>query len=202
MEDIFEEVGKADTPAKRVERPRSPKKKPAAPLPSQETPASTPLPVPKRKRLFPVFIILIAVIVVGGAAMLYFMTDIFTGSNEASNSSDASSTAANSAGTVTTANGGAPANLSAIISQEADTDADGLSDQEEETLGTDIERSDTDNDGLYDREEVKVYKTDPLKPDTDSDGNLDGVEVANGYNPNGSGLLLDLESNIKKIEQQ
>ena len=73
-----------------------------------------------------------------------------------------------------------------------DTDNDGLSDQEEITLGTDINSVDTDNDGLFDREEVYVYKTDPTNEDTDGDGFLDGAEVRDGYNPNGSGKLYEI----------
>ena len=44
-----------------------------------------------------------------------------------------------------------------------------------------------------------VYKTDPLKADTDGDGVIDGVEVDNGYDPNGSGKLLDFESEVNKL---
>lgn len=73
-----------------------------------------------------------------------------------------------------------------------DSDGDGLSDTEEQSLGTDPQKADTDSDGLFDREEVKVYKTDPLKADTDNDGFTDGVEVQSGYNPNGTGKLLQL----------
>lgn len=49
---------------------------------------------------------------------------------------------------------------------------------------------DTDQDGLTDVEEV-VYGTDQAQPDSDSDGYLDGDEVKNGYNPQGSGRLVD-----------
>lgn len=59
--------------------------------------------------------------------------------------------------------------------------------------------SDTDGDGLFDREEVEVYKTDPKLKDTDGDGIDDGVEVDNGYNPNGDGLLLDLQKSIDNL---
>lgn len=70
-----------------------------------------------------------------------------------------------------------------------DADGDGLSDQEEITLGTNPGIVDTDGDGLSDYEEVKVYHTDTLNPDTDGDGYLDGQEVRSGYNPKGSGKL-------------
>ncbi|MEA1963300.1 MAG: hypothetical protein U9M94_03645 [Patescibacteria group bacterium] len=77
--------------------------------------------------------------------------------------------------------------------EELDSDGDGLTDEEEWRLGTAIDNVDTDNDGLFDREEVKVYKTDPRKPDTDGDGYIDGDEVDGGYNPLGSGRLLDIK---------
>lgn len=58
-----------------------------------------------------------------------------------------------------------------------DTDGDGLTDLEEEQLGTDPRNPDTDADGLKDGEEVKVYRTDPKNPDTDGDGLKDGAEA-------------------------
>lgn len=82
------------------------------------------------------------------------------------------------------------------VSQPVDSDSDGLTDDEEETIGTSINNADSDYDGLTDREEAKVYKTDPLKSDTDGDGYKDGDELKNGYNPNGAGKLLEInESN-------
>ena len=74
-----------------------------------------------------------------------------------------------------------------------DTDGDGLKDEEEKVLGTDINKFDTDSDGLNDFEEVKEWKTDPLNSDTDGDGYLDGEEVSAGYDPLGSGQL-DLDN--------
>lgn len=73
-----------------------------------------------------------------------------------------------------------------------DFDRDGLTNAEEEQLQTDPYNADTDADGLYDREEVNAWHTDPLNPDTDGDSYLDGAEVANGFNPKGSGPLLEL----------
>lgn len=78
-----------------------------------------------------------------------------------------------------------------------DSDKDGLSDVEEEKLGLDINNVDSDNDGLFDREEVMVYLTNPLDSDTDKDGYLDGAEVRDGYNPNGTGKLYDVNNNIE-----
>ncbi|KKU31778.1 MAG: Binary exotoxin B/Anthrax toxin B moiety protective antigen [Candidatus Uhrbacteria bacterium GW2011_GWE2_46_68] len=75
-----------------------------------------------------------------------------------------------------------------------DTDKDGLTDEEEEILGTSPRSSDTDRDELYDYEEVRVYHTNPLSKDSDDDGYEDGVEIAGGYDPNGLGKLLELPS--------
>lgn len=73
-----------------------------------------------------------------------------------------------------------------------DTDNDGLSDKDEVRIHrTSPTNPDTDNDGLYDKEEIFTYQTNPLDPDTDNDTYLDGVEVQNGYNPNGEGLLIN-----------
>ncbi|MBU4216298.1 hypothetical protein L6270_02710 [Candidatus Parcubacteria bacterium] len=77
------------------------------------------------------------------------------------------------------------------LEQGIDTDKDGLTDAEEQQLGTNIDSTDTDSDGLFDREEVKVYKTNALNPDTDGDGMSDGDEVKIGRNPNGEGSLLN-----------
>ena len=73
-----------------------------------------------------------------------------------------------------------------------DTDGDGLSDEEEVKYGTDYLKIDTDGDGLSDYEEIMIWKTDPLIADTDGDSYNDGVEVKNGFNPLGSGKLLEL----------
>jgi outer membrane protein OmpA-like peptidoglycan-associated protein len=58
-----------------------------------------------------------------------------------------------------------------------DDDKDGLTNAQEEQLGTDPNNADTDGDGLKDGEEVRRYRTDPLKVDSDADGLNDGDEV-------------------------
>ena len=73
-----------------------------------------------------------------------------------------------------------------------DSDGDGLNNAEELDAGTLSNNPDTDSDGLGDREEVKVYGTDPRDSDTDGDTFLDGQEVAGGYNPNGEGKLFNV----------
>ncbi|PLX25308.1 hypothetical protein C0580_02820 [Candidatus Parcubacteria bacterium] len=73
-----------------------------------------------------------------------------------------------------------------------DADADGLTDEEEQKLGTDPDNPDTDYDGLGDYQEVNVYKTDPTDRDSDHDDIEDGIEVMLGRNPKGTGILSDL----------
>lgn len=73
-----------------------------------------------------------------------------------------------------------------------DADGDGLTDQQEIQYGTDPQKADTDGDNLTDYEEIFIWHTNPLNPDTDGDGFADGQEVKNGYNPNGSGKLLNI----------
>ncbi|MBL8920222.1 MAG: OmpA family protein [Myxococcaceae bacterium] len=64
----------------------------------------------------------------------------------------------------------------------ADDDGDGLTNDVEQQLGTDLKKADTDSDGLRDDAEVSG-KTDPLKADTDGDGVPDGVELTRRTNP-------------------
>jgi len=68
-----------------------------------------------------------------------------------------------------------------------DTDGDGLSDDIENTLGTNPNDPDSDDDGLTDGEEALTRGTNPLSPDSDCDGINDGEEVTSGTNP----LLFD-----------
>nr|MDJ0852344.1 hypothetical protein [Myxococcota bacterium] len=65
----------------------------------------------------------------------------------------------------------------------ADSDGDGLSDAEEDLLGTDPLDPDSDGDGLDDGAEWDVWGTDPLDDDSDGDGFTDGAEVAAGSDP-------------------
>ncbi|MFH0853037.1 MAG: hypothetical protein V1853_01405 [bacterium] len=92
-------------------------------------------------------------------------------------------------------------NLSLKISDQVagetnDQDGDGLTDEEEQALGTDITKVDSDDDLLFDSEELNIYQTDPLNPDTDSDGLTDGEEVKKRLNPKGPGPLVDLSQAI------
>ncbi|MBK6710801.1 MAG: protein kinase [Chloroflexi bacterium] len=65
-----------------------------------------------------------------------------------------------------------------------DTDGDGLNDGAEvNQFGTQPKNKDTDGDTLPDGAEVNDHKTSPTNPDTDNDGTPDGIEVAAGSNP-------------------
>ncbi len=72
-----------------------------------------------------------------------------------------------------------------------DTDGDGLTDEEEEALGTDANNPDTDGDGLEDGIEVFELGVDPLDPDTDGDRISDGVEVWGFEDINGKQWYLN-----------
>jgi thiol-disulfide isomerase/thioredoxin len=66
-----------------------------------------------------------------------------------------------------------------------DADGDGVTNGEEEELGTDPEQSDSDGDGLSDGEEVE-NGSDPLDDDSDDDGLTDGEEADLGTDANNS----------------
>ncbi|MBI3258136.1 MAG: OmpA family protein [Ignavibacteriae bacterium] len=59
----------------------------------------------------------------------------------------------------------------------SDTDGDGISDEEEEKMGTNPYSADTDGDGITDYNEIYMSKTDPFSVDTDKDGLSDSKET-------------------------
>ena len=61
--------------------------------------------------------------------------------------------------------------------QQLDYDDDGLTNQEEKELGTNLISSDTDNDGLTDYQEVRSYNSNPLKYSTADDGISDYIKI-------------------------
>ncbi len=64
-----------------------------------------------------------------------------------------------------------------------DNDGDGLTNAEEDELGTDPDLADTDGDGLDDFTEVNETGTDPTVADTDGDGYDDGKEWDGNTDP-------------------
>jgi uncharacterized protein (TIGR03382 family) len=100
--------------------------------------------------------------------------------------------------------------LVVITIDDGDSDGDGLSDIQEEDLGTDPENADTDGDGLPDGREVfggnpalpNNNVTNPLDVDTDNDGLCDGARGAtfraetcvSGEDTNGNGLRENSET--------
>ncbi len=65
---------------------------------------------------------------------------------------------------------------------DTDSDGDGLSDTEENQLGTNPTLADTDGDGVPDKTEI-TNGTNATNPDTDGDGLTDGQEQELGTNP-------------------
>lgn len=81
-----------------------------------------------------------------------------------------------------------------------DNDADGLTNSEEFTLGSDPTNDDTDGDGLIDGAEVNTYSTNVMQADTDSDGLSDGEEVnTHGTSPLASDTDNDLFSDGDEV---
>ena len=70
-----------------------------------------------------------------------------------------------------------------LMVKTGDDDGDGLTNQKEIQIGTNVTNKDTDKDGLHDGEEVNNYGTNPTKADTDGDGLRDGQEISIGSDP-------------------
>lgn len=64
----------------------------------------------------------------------------------------------------------------AVAAGQQDTDGDGLTDREEQDLGTNPQAPDTDNDRMDDADELAMG-LDPTNPDTDGDGVVDGLDI-------------------------
>lgn len=76
------------------------------------------------------------------------------------------------------------------ITQSADADGDGLTNEVEVTCGTDARNPDTDGDELSDGDEENTYQTDPLRGDTDGDGQSDASELLVGTDPLSNGSFF------------
>lgn len=81
-----------------------------------------------------------------------------------------------------------------------DSDNDGLTDSEEDVLGTDPNNPDSDGDGITDNDEDTVG-TDPTNPDSDEDGLSDGDELIIGTDPNDADSDDDGLSDGEEINQ-
>ncbi|SHL64721.1 helix-turn-helix transcriptional regulator [Haladaptatus paucihalophilus] len=70
-----------------------------------------------------------------------------------------------------------------VMVKTGDDDGDGLTNEKEIKIGTNVSSKDSDKDGLEDGEEVNNYGTNATKADTDSDGLRDNQEISLGANP-------------------
>lgn len=184
-DDIFEKVDPTkETSVSKVGRPVPAQPVPAAPV--QYTAA----------RRWPILAGAGVVLVLGAGVVAFFLMR----KSAATPITNITPTQKNVNAEATTTNT-TPAQTLQNITAAPDKDADGLTDDREQELGTSLTKADTDGDGLADAEEVNIYITDPKRPDTDGDGNLDGAEVKKGYNPKGPGLLLDLEAAKQKLQK-
>jgi len=205
VEDIFDEVDKTSNPDK-VANNTSPQKVKVPPVQPQKPVTTSSLPTRGKSRV-PIIVMLVFIFLVLAGMVYLVVTGVFLnkGEESAGTAVNTETDAVDEAVINTNASESGTNDFTDVfvdvekIDGPLDTDGDGLTDEEESALGTSISRNDTDNDGLFDREEVKVFKTDPLKSDSDRDGKLDGMEVDNGYDPNGPGLLLDLTNSIDNL---
>jgi hypothetical protein len=187
-DDMFAEVDKTLT-----ERPAS--MAPAASKPLVDLGPTRPLTELPRagmkkggKKIFYIIGILVIVVVVAGLLYSHFST----GYENLRTVPVDNSTNVPPATTETEDNVSTEELVEEVVEEYLDSDSDGLTDEQELSIGTDPFNPDSDNDGLFDREEVVSYKTDPLNSDSDGDTYLDGSEVKAGYDPSGPGKLLNL----------
>jgi hypothetical protein len=201
VEDIFGDNEPRQKKAQSRRKPGlaavAPAKKSVAPIvgPTDE-PATAPTGPSKRSFWLLGGAVIFLALVVG--VIVVARSDLFSqGESSNQNNSQIGNSANSSA---INSNSSTAVNVPTVKPAAKDSDGDGLSDEEEQGLGTDLYKQDTDTDGLFDREEIKIYKSDPLKKDTDADGFQDGQEVDSGNNPTGTGKLLDLQSEIDKLK--
>ncbi|MDR1641391.1 MAG: S-layer homology domain-containing protein [Clostridiales bacterium] len=88
-----------------------------------------------------------------------------------------------------------------VLDSDEDYDLDGLSNIQEQELGTRPDKTDTDSDGIPDGDEVNVYGSDPTSSDTDGDGLTDLEEVQLGLDPtkeSTNGIVPDSERTFQQ----
>ncbi|MFH0829175.1 MAG: hypothetical protein V1907_03260 [Candidatus Kerfeldbacteria bacterium] len=122
----------------------------------------------KKSYIFGIIIVL-AVLVAGGTALV-----MQSGKEKTTTGSTTNTTTTN--GAPTTFNTGAAQPL-------LDADADGLTDAEEQKLGTNPANPDTDKDGLSDFDEVEKYHSNPSKSISGSLKVNDGEAIKKGIDP-------------------
>lgn len=188
-----------ETPMQRGKALKASELFPQTPGGSSETPSSWSSGI-LRRRIFLGTMVVIIVLGLGlGGWLISRQFSSRTEQNTTQNTNTPKSTNTLSE-TNTAVNTPADTTPSVINYKDTDKDNDGLSDEEENQLGLNPDRADTDDDDLSDYKEVRVYKTDGQKPDTDSDGYTDGEEVNKGYNPNGTGILRDINAALQNTQ--
>ncbi|WP_231189785.1 helix-turn-helix domain-containing protein [Haladaptatus sp. DYF46] len=70
-----------------------------------------------------------------------------------------------------------------LMIKTGDDDGDGLTNEKEIEIGTNVSSKDSDKDGLEDGEEINNYGTNATDADTDGDGLRDNQEISVGSNP-------------------
>lgn len=164
---------------------------------NQDLTAANRTPWLGRRRLLPVGIIAIALLLSASAYYIYVKNKIVNQEranianigeqDNGKNNFKQGGVASSSASQAIASTSAAGAMLMPAIGM--DDDFDSLFNDEEKKYGTNPKKSDTDGDGLVDYSEVMVFHTDPLNPDTDHDGYNDWEEIKKGFNPNGAGKL-------------
>lgn len=196
-EDIF---AKTDAAAPHIISPTAPTP------PSEQTPESLtptlPTAAPSGSRVKIVVILLAILVVIVAAFFISFhiltsRTPVTPKPPDATSAQPKTAVPETSPSPASSPSASAVTPSPALVATEKDSDKDGLTDTQENQLGTNPQSVDSDSDGLFDREEVEVYGTNPLNPDTDGDTYTDSAEVKAGYNPKGSGKLLQLPSESK-----
>ncbi len=121
--------------------------------------------------MFRILGIVLAVLVVAGVVVFVLMRDDGTATN--GSPSNQNTQAGTAIAPIDTTN----------VNPNTDTDYDGLSDAEEQKIGTNPTNADTDGDGLSDFDEATKYKSDPKKATSGPLTVNDGDAVKQGLDP-------------------
>ena len=172
---------------------------PVPPQAHSEPMAAAPAPHPSGSRSKLVYVILIIVALLVIAALAYFLLGRDSNKSEPAASKLPKTWMTQYFGSETCTD-------QTRCGDDADPDADGLSNYDEFRSGTAPTSNDTDGDGLADGDEVNIYNLDPTLKNTDrrdiveSSGWTDGSQIQNGYDPITPGLKLT-DSRIQQIQQ-